>query len=143
VSDRSRILIDLIIISTFVSLVAEEMDLLEAFLLDVSQGVRLVPAIGEDVETDLSADGVCQAQVCELLLQVLDEGRADVAGLVKGLEVITLLNAGVSADRRYVDHSISELDECSSLDWNVQVCDVVQDDLDHLFVVVLSDMLDE
>lgn len=67
-SDSSRVLIDLIVVSTFIGLVTEEVDLFKSFVLDVAQGVRLIPAVGEDIEADLSSDGVCQTKVGELLL---------------------------------------------------------------------------
>ena len=57
-SDRSRIRVDLVIISTNVGLVAKEVNLLETLLLDVSQCVRLIPASREHVKGKLSADRV-------------------------------------------------------------------------------------
>lgn len=58
-------------------LVAEEMDCLELFIRDVVQAERLVPAVGEDIERDLSADGEGKAVVRKLLPQHLDERGAD------------------------------------------------------------------
>lgn len=49
-SDSSVIGEDLIVISTFMSLITKEVNLLESFLLDVSESVCLVPASWEDVE---------------------------------------------------------------------------------------------
>lgn len=64
VSDRARILEDLIVVAALVCLVAEEMDFRvfdtrDVFLLgQVLEAVGLVPAGREDVERDLSANGV-------------------------------------------------------------------------------------
>jgi hypothetical protein len=65
VSNRSRIRVDLVVVAALVCLVAEEVDLgvldaagLLGVFFEEPQTVRLVPAGGEDVEGDLSADGV-------------------------------------------------------------------------------------
>ena len=58
-------------------LVSKEMNLLELLVLDMTQAVRLVPAVREDVERDLAADGVRESVVGELFLQGLDERSAD------------------------------------------------------------------
>lgn len=59
------------------------------------------------------------------------------------LELIALRDAGVSANRADVHHSISELDKGTSLDWNIQVGNVVKNELDQLLVVVLANVIDE
>ena len=60
-----------------VGLVTEEVDLLEAFVRNMVQTEGFVPAIREDVERDLATDCKCEAKVCELLLQHLDECLTD------------------------------------------------------------------
>lgn len=63
-SDRTRILKDLVVVAALVGLVAEEVDFRvfdarDFFLLgQVLQAVGLVPASREDVEGDLSTNGV-------------------------------------------------------------------------------------
>jgi hypothetical protein len=52
--------------------------------------------------------------------------QPDVPLLVKLLKVTSLLLAAVPTDRRHVEHAIPELDECSSLDWDVQIRNVPQ-----------------
>lgn len=47
---RPLILKDLVIVAAFVRLVAKEVNRLEAVVLDVVEGVRLVPSDREDVE---------------------------------------------------------------------------------------------
>lgn len=84
-----------------------------------------------------------QSQIGKLLLQRLDEVGTDVVGEIKGLVVITLLNTGITPDGGHVDHAVAELDERSTLDGNVEVGDVVQDEADEALVVVLADPLDE
>lgn len=63
--NRPLILIDLIIVTTLVCLVTKEVDsgvlnttLLLGLVLEMLEAVGLVPAIREDVEGDLAADGV-------------------------------------------------------------------------------------
>lgn len=67
-SNGPRIGVDLVVVSSYIRLVAEEVDggVLDAagllgFVLEVREAVRLVPALGEDVEGDLAADGVAIA----------------------------------------------------------------------------------
>lgn len=57
---------DLIIIPTLIRLVPKKVNMLEALLCDVLQGIRLVPSLREDVKGDLAADRVGQAVVWEL-----------------------------------------------------------------------------
>jgi len=71
----------------YTCLVTEEMNLLEAFILDMVQRESLVPSYssvfcsvivrhgltsGEDIETDLSTDRVCQVKMTEFLLEGSD-----------------------------------------------------------------------
>jgi len=81
--------------------------------------------------------------VPELLLQLLDEGLADAVLLVVLLVVVALLRAGVTANRGYVDHTVSEFEEGSAHDGDVEVGDVVQDEARQILVLVLADPLDE
>ncbi len=64
-----------------VGLISEEMDLLKLLIRDMVEAVGLVPAVREDIERDLSAYGVGEAVVWELLLQNLDERFSDVGFL--------------------------------------------------------------
>lgn len=57
------------------------MDLLERLVRDVLERVRLVPAVGEDVEGDLAADRVGEPVRAEFRLERLDEGGADAVDL--------------------------------------------------------------
>ena len=63
-SNGARVFVDLIIISSDESLVAEEVDGLvfdtrdALFSLDVLQAVGLIPTSGEDIERDLTTDRV-------------------------------------------------------------------------------------
>ena len=107
------------------------MDFIELLFLNVTQAEGLVPAVGEDVERNLAADGERQAVVGELLPQDLDELRADArllqgapvslcegllqgrrhAHLIKRLELVSLLDRRVTPNRAHVDHAVAELDE--------------------------------
>lgn len=108
-TNSARVFIDLIIVSSDESLVAEEVDGLVfntrdvLFSLDVLQAVGLVPTSGEDIERDLTTNRVAvladrlapyqkstspdkdlrETVVGELLLQGLHQGLSDVVNLVK------------------------------------------------------------
>lgn len=63
VPDCPGILVELVVVAALVCLVAEEMDCLVVdsvwflgFGLEMREAVSLVPAVGEDVEGDLTAD---------------------------------------------------------------------------------------
>ena len=64
-----------------ICLVTEEVDFLKAFVLDVSQAIGLVPTSGEHIERYLSADGIGEVIVGELLLEGFYEGSADAIDL--------------------------------------------------------------
>ena len=66
-----------------VSLVTEKMDLLETFVLDMSQTVGLVPSSGEDIERDLSPDGVGDVVVGEFFPQDFHEGGPDFVNMLE------------------------------------------------------------
>ena len=64
-ADRSRVIVDLIIVPALVCLVTEEMyrrvchaAWLLGLVLEMLKAIGLVPASGEDVEGDLAADGI-------------------------------------------------------------------------------------
>lgn len=79
----------------------------------------------------------------KLLLEDGDELLANLCGLVKGSKVVTLLVAGVTANRANVDHAIAELDEGTTLDGDVEIGNVVQAEVGKLLVPVLANVLDE
>lgn len=79
----------------------------------------------------------------ELLAERGDKRLADLGLLVVGLEVMTLLVAGVTTDRRDVDHAVAELDEGATLDGDIEVGNVVQAEVGKLLPLVLADPLDE
>lgn len=72
-TNRAWVLVDLVIIAALVRLVAKEVDggVLNAIRLlgvglEVSKAVSLVPAGWEDIEGDLTADGVAVFQLLEV-----------------------------------------------------------------------------
>lgn len=128
-----RVAVDLPVISALVRLISEEVNRLVIHAirqvlvrLDVAQGVRLVPAGGEDVEGDLATDGVSEADVGEGLLELGDHGGADIVGLVVRLVLVALVSRGVTADGGHVDHAVAEFNEGAALDGDVEVGDVVE-----------------
>ena len=66
-----------------VSLVTEKVDFLEVLVLDMSQTVGLVPSSGEDIERDLSPDGVSEVVVGECPPQNIHEGGPDFVNLLE------------------------------------------------------------
>jgi hypothetical protein len=170
VASSSGVSVDLVVVTALESLVTEEVDGLVSdaigllgLVLEVLEAVCLVPASGEDVERDLAANGeaiqkksamkrhvmmeglcdVREAKVAESLLENSDELFADLCVLIELLEVVSLLGAGVTADRADVDHAVAELDKGTALDRDVKVGDIVQDKVGKLLVLLLADVFDE
>lgn len=112
---RSRIAKYLVVVAALKSLVAKEVDLLEAVGLNLSQTESLVPALREDVEADLAAYWEDQIVVGELALEHLDELLSDLVYFVVGLKLIAFGLRGASAARRYVYKAVASLDEISSI----------------------------
>lgn len=132
-SNRPLITVNLPIIASRVRLVPEEVNLIvhdaaaSLLLCHMLEAVCLVPARGEHVERDLTANRVREAEVWERFLELGDHGGADLVLDVVGLVVVALLGGGVAADGGDVDHAVAELDEGAALDGNVEVGDVVED----------------
>jgi hypothetical protein len=104
VSNSPVIAVDLPVITTGVCLVTKEVNLVVHYatasllLRKVVQAECFVPACREHVKGDLSADGVCEPEVGECLLELLDHGGSDVVLDVELLVVVALFNRGVTAD---------------------------------------------
>ncbi|KAH3669345.1 hypothetical protein OGAPHI_001466 [Ogataea philodendri] len=64
-------------------------------------------------------------------------------GVCTGTFALVLAYVRVSSDRRDVDHTLSELDECTSSDRQVQVGKVPEDEFHQLVVLLVSDPSDE
>ena len=84
-----------------------------------------------------------QAKVAKLLAQDRNKGLTDLGGLVVGLEVVTLLVAGVTANRADVHHAVAELDKGAALDGNIEIGNVVQAEVGKILPLVLANPLDE
>lgn len=143
-SNGPLIAVNLPIVTTGVRLVAKEMNLVvnnatPSFLFrNVREAVRLVPTSGKDVEGDLSANGVCETEVREGLLELGDHGGADVVLDVVSLVVVALLDGGVTANGGDVDHTVAELDKGTALDGDIEVGDVVEDPIANVVSVCSS-----
>lgn len=92
-SDSSRIIEDLPVISAFESLIAEEVNLLEVLVLDVLQAVCLVPSSWEDIKRDLTTNGIGEAQVWENIAERLYEYLTCLVGLVESFVGIAFFGA--------------------------------------------------
>lgn len=132
-------LVDLPIISTHHGLVPKKVNSLEAFILDVSQTVCLIPAGGEDVKGDLAANGEGQSEVGEGLLELLYERLADLMHGIVLVKIIPLSLGAVPSDGGDVDHPITEFNKGSPLYWEIQIGDVSEGKVDELLVLVLAE----
>jgi hypothetical protein len=56
-----------------ISLVSEEVNLLESFIFDVSQAVGFIPSVREDIKGDLTADGIGQWVIRKLFFYRFDK----------------------------------------------------------------------
>jgi hypothetical protein len=114
-SNRAVMGENFIVVPPLKGLVPEKVNFIVILLLDVLQAVSLVPAGGEDVETDLSADAVGHVQVGKLIPHCRDHVRSDVVLQVIFLVVVTFRSRAVPADGRNVEHATSKFDKCSAL----------------------------
>ena len=62
---------------------------------------------------------------------------------VAPLELIALLLAAVAPDGADVEHAVAELHEGAALDWDVEVGDVDEDEVDELLELGLAQVLAE
>ena len=129
--------VDLVVVSTLVRLISEKMDLVK-ILLDELQAERLVPSFGENIEADLTPNRERKSKVREFSLEFLNKILPDAMNVVILLESISLLLATVPTYRRHVQHSISKFNERSSLHWYVNVCYLLQREVDELLQLILS-----
>jgi len=87
---------------------------------DVTQAVGFIPAVGEDIEADLTTNGVREVHVGKLLLEILDHFLPHFVFNVVFGEHIPLLPGALSPNGAHIHHAISELDEGSPLDGHIQ-----------------------
>lgn len=169
VADRARVLVDLVVVAALVGLVAEEVDggVLDAIWLlgiglEVLEAVGLVPAGWEDVEGDLTADGVAvllllelgrmrcewrgvlrQANIRKLLAEHIHKRLADLVLQIVLLVLIPLLRTRITPNGANIDHPIPELDKRAPLNRNIQIRNIMQDELDQLLIPILANPIDE
>lgn len=143
VAGHIRVGINLVVVTALKGLVAKEVNVLEALLLDVAEAVGLVPASGEDVKRDLTADGEGQGEVREGSLEIGDELLAQTTLQIILFKLVALSVRAVTADGRHVDHTIAELDKGATLLGNIHISNVAQDKVDQLVVLLIADPVDE
>eukprot|EP00963_Diacronema_lutheri_P000513 scaffold26_cov397-Pavlova_lutheri.AAC.13 len=112
------------------------MDLVK--IIQVPQAESLVPSAGKHIEADLSPDGIRQIVISEPFLQHAHHLRSHVGCLIELFKGIPLFLAAIPSDGRYVQHPIPELHEGSSLDGDVQICDVMKDEVDQRLKLAFS-----
>eukprot|EP00826_Nyctotherus_ovalis_P055253 TRINITY_DN7322_c0_g4_i1.p1 TRINITY_DN7322_c0_g4~~TRINITY_DN7322_c0_g4_i1.p1 ORF type:complete len:144 (-),score=8.42 TRINITY_DN7322_c0_g4_i1:449-880(-) len=121
---------DIVVVTTLVSLIAKEVNLL--IILKVFQAVGFVPAFGKGVEADLSAYCEPESVVGKLLFNDVYELFTDFVHLVVLVEVFALLLRAVPANWRNVDQPCAVLNEGSALYWNLQVSNIQQTEINKL-----------
>mmetsp|Transcript_12147 Transcript_12147/g.32576 ORF Transcript_12147/g.32576 Transcript_12147/m.32576 type:complete len:216 (+) Transcript_12147:244-891(+) len=114
------------------------MDFVVVALGKIPQAVRLVPTGREAVERDLASDRVREVQVRKLLPHLRHHGFPDVVREVELFELVSLLATAIPANGREVEHALSELNEGTSLDRDVQIGNVVQRPVNHPLQVGLT-----
>ena len=79
----------------------------------------------------------------KLLPQSRHELLPDLVLQIKLLIIIPLLSARIPANGADIDHPIPEFDEGASLDGDVKLREISQDEVHQLLVLVLAEPLDE
>lgn len=169
-ADRPWVLVDLVVISSLVGLVAEKVDSrvfdsawLLGLSLEMCQAVSLIPAVREDIERDGASNGKTvftskstiasqyqirawnsrQPQIRKLLPQNTNKSLSDLVLLIILIERIPLLHTSIPSNGRDINHAIPKLYKRAPLNGNIQIRDVMQDKLDELLVLVLAQPLDK
>ena len=91
VPDGSLIRIDLMIVTSRLALITEEVNLIIVFL-NILQAEALVPSFREHVKGDLAANREGQFVCAELFLELVDEISADIGCLIEVLKGIAFLS---------------------------------------------------
>ena len=139
------------------------------FGFEMLKTIGLVPAVREYIKRDLTADRISvrprdrsieglslqeqgrrnmnedvrQTQVRKFFLQRFDHGLSNIMLLIITLVLVPFIDRSVTTNRTDIDHAISKFDEGASLDRDVQIGHVVQDELDELLILLLTDPCDE
>lgn len=80
---------------------------------------------------------------CLSYLRVVSQRPRDSQSQHIRFEFVSLLDAGISADRADVDHPIAEFNESAAFLGELHVRKVLENEVDQLLVLVLSDPLYE
>lgn len=137
------VVVDLVVVAAKLGLVAEKVDSVEALVLDVSEAVSLVPSSGENVKRDLTTNGVSEREVREASFECGDHIGTDVVFFIVFLEIVALLDAGITANRRDVYQTLAKLNKSTANHGEVELTKVSKDKLDEFVVFGLSDPLNE
>mgnify|MGYP007122278508 CR=1 FL=1 len=128
-----------VVISSFEGFISEEIHVLE--LLEEAEAVGLVPSLWENIETDLAANRELKIEVRELLLEGFNEFLSNLVLFVVSLVLIAFFLVAVSSNRAHVDQACSVFNEGASFDWDVQVSDVFQAEIDKLLESIFSELV--
>jgi len=123
-------LINLPIISPWIALISEKMDLLKLF--KESQAICFIPSFWEDIKTNLATNRKLQPHIRELLLQDCHKLLPIFVYIIQLVELRSFIPAAVASNRADIDHSISVLDESASFNWNIHISNVFKAEI-HKF----------
>lgn len=131
------------VVPTWGRLVSKEIDVVVVF--QEAKTIGLIPAFWKHIEADLPTNCIPQVVISKFLLEDSDEFLSDTVLVVVGIECFSFCLGAVPPDGRDIDHSCPVLDECASLDGDLQVGDVmqaeVQEGLQLLFAEIVFDRL--
>ena len=133
----SRVSKYLMVISTWLAFVPEEMNLF-VFLLYELQAETFVPTFGEYIKANLPTNWKGQQIVCKLLSESFYECLSDSCPFVKLFKLFSLLSRAITADRTHINHTCPIFYESPSLDGDVKVSYVVETEVDQFLQAVLT-----
>lgn len=143
VANRAWIDIDLMIVAACLRLIAEEMDLLEAFarLVNMPQCIRFVPSMWEHIEADFTANAVCQVDIVEFTAQVANHFGTHLMLIIVGSEEFALLSRTLPPDGANIHHAIAEFHECAPFEWQLQFGQIAEHKIDESLQNFFAQML--
>lgn len=140
VANRSFMGEDLEVISTFKRLVPKKVNLVKVFRIQELEAIRLVPSLGENVETDLSTDRKGQVQIGKFRLHQRHHRFSDLVLEIKLFVVIPFRPGTITANGRNIEHTGTELNERAALDGYVEFRKVTQGPIDNALDIVFAQM---
>ena len=124
VTNSPLVEINLIIVSPFKAFITKKVDFI-ILSLNEFQAEGFIPTQGEYIKGDLTSDGVAQPVVRKLGLKCINHSFTNQVFLVVFFKIVALVSSAVSANWADIEHPIAILDKSSTLDRDIEVCDIV------------------